>query len=578
MSMSGAAGRRTSGGLRVVAAAAAVLAVIAASWGGYRLFAAPSCSGTFRLTVAAAREIAPVVQTTAGQWVDTKPKFNGKCVAVDVVAADSGDVAAAIAGEHNSVLGGIGQASGKVKVPDVWIPDSSLWLQRLRATGGQAWVPADAPSVGRSPVVVAMPQPVAATLGWPDKKLTWTDLLAKVTSDAKLRTGIVDPARDASGTSGLLALAAAANAAGGPNAQATTVATLRALATGRATLRDELVARFPRATDAASLTSSLSAAPLSEQAVIAYNSGQPPVPLAPVFIDPAPMPLDYPFAVMPGISGDQSSAARALMVTLAGDAYRDRLAKVGIRAADGSAGSGFPATKGTPLGPSPAAKPVDPALLDKVLSTWSAVTLPGRMLAVVDISGSMAEPVPTAGNATREQVTVEAARKGLGLCDDSWALGLWEFSTQVDGATDYKEIVPIGLLANNRQDILNGLGTIQPKINGGTALYDTVLAAYKNVQANWDPSRVNSVVLFTDGKNEDPQGLSLDQLVAELKKIMDPNRPIQVIALGIGNEVSEQELKTITNTTGGGTFITPDPSKIGEIFLKAIALRSGGPS
>ncbi|MCW2642279.1 MAG: hypothetical protein JWP76_4585 [Dactylosporangium sp.] len=576
MAMSAAGGRRTSGGLRAVAAAASVLAIIAASWGGYRLFASPSCSSTVRLTVAAAREIVPAVQSTATQWLDTTPKVNGKCVAVDVAAVESADVAAAIAGQHKVVLPGVGQASAKTKVPDVWIPDSGTWLQRLRGAGKDL-VPTDAPSVGRSPVVLAMPQPLASTLGWPNKKLTWADLLPKLTADTKLRTGIVDPNRDASGTSGLLALAAAAGAAGGTSGQATTVAALRALATGRSTLRDDLLAKFPRATDAASLTSSVAAAPLSEQAVIAYNNGQPPVPLAAMFVDPAPLPLDYPFAVLPGVSGDQAGAARALLVTLAGDPYRDRLAQVGIRAADGSAGNGFVATKGVPLTPSPAVNPPDPQLVDKVLSTWSAVTLPGRMLAVIDVSGSMAEQVPTAGNATREQVTVEAARKGLTLFDDSWAIGLWTFSTQLDGATDYKENVPIGLMANQRQDLLNSLGGIQPKIGGGTALYDTVLAAYKTVQSGWDPSRINSIVLFTDGKNEDPQGLSLDQLTAELKKIMDPNRPIQIIAIGIGNAVSEAELQQITNTIGGGTFLAPDPTKIGEIFLRGISLRSSGP-
>jgi hypothetical protein len=575
MSMPSAGGRRTSGGLRAVAAAAAVLAIITVSWGGYRLFASPSCTDTVRLTVAAAREVVPAVQTTATQWLDTKPKVNGKCVAVDVAAAEPADVAAAIAGQHNTVLTGVGQASAKTKVPDVWIPDSGTWLQRLR-TVGPDWVPADAPSVARSPVVLAMPQPLASTFGWPDKKLSWTDLLPKLTSDTKLRTGIVDPSRDASGTSGLLALTTAATAAGGANGQATQVAALRALATGRSTLRDDLLAKFPRATDAASLTSGVSAAPLSEQSVIAYNSGQPPVPLAAVFVDPAPLPMDYPFAVLPGVSGDQASAARALMVTLAGDPYRDRLAKVGLRAADGSAGSGFAATKGTPLTPSPAGKAPDPQILDKVLSTWSAVTLPGRMLAVIDVSGSMAEQVPTAGNATREQVTVEAARRGLTLFDDSWAIGLWTFSTLLDGPTDYRELVPVGLLANQRQAILGALGTVQPKIGGSTGLYDTLLAAYKAVQNGWDPSRVNSIVLFTDGVNEDAQGLNLDQLTAELKKVMDPNRPIQIIAIGIGTGVNETELKQITSTTGGGTFLAPDPSKIGEIFLKGISLRSSG--
>jgi Ca-activated chloride channel family protein len=549
-----------------------VLAVVAASWGGYNMLTADSCGNTVQLSVAAAPEIVPAVQATADQWVATKPKIGGSCVAVAVAAADSADVGAAIAGQRKAQLNGVGQANGKTTVPDVWIPDSATWLQRLRAVAPDS-VPADAPSIARSPVVLAMPEPVAATLGWPNKKLTWGDLLPKLSADSKLRTGIVEPNRDASGATGLLALSAAANAAGGASGQQTTVAALRALATGRSALRADLLARFPRANDPASLTSSLGAAPLSEQAVIQYNSGQPPVRLASVFVEPASLPLDYPFTTLPNQSSDKANAARALQVTLAGGAYRDRLAQAGLRAADGSTGNGFVASKGAPLGASPAAPLPDPAVLDRVLSTWTTVISPGRLLAVIDVSGSMLEPVPTAGNATREQVTVESARRGLGLFDDNWAVGLWTFSTNLDGANDYKQLAPIGTLANQRQDVLAGLATIQPKKDGNTGLYDTMLAAYKTVQNGWDPSRVNSVIIMTDGKNEDQQGLSLDQLVDELKKTMDPARPVVVIAIGLGNGVSESELQRITSTTGGGTFVAPDPSKMSEIFLKAISLR-----
>jgi secreted protein with Ig-like and vWFA domain len=136
-------------------------------------------------------------------------------------------------------------------------------------------------------------------------------------------------------------------------------------------------------------------------------------------------------------------------------------------------------------------------------------------------------------------------------------------------------LVPIAPLAEQRQLLLNALGDIKPKKDGNTGLHDTTLAAYRTVQAGWDPSRVNSVVIMTDGKNEDQQGLSLDQLVDELKKAMDPARPVQIIGIGIGTDVSEAELRRITDTTGGGTFIAPDPAKIPDIFLKAIALRSG---
>jgi Ca-activated chloride channel family protein len=558
----------------MVAAAAALLAVVAGGYGGYRLLShQPSCTGQTRLTVGAAPEIEPAVRAMTQRWTSTKPRVDGKCVAVEVTAADPADVAAAIAGQHAATLPGVGKPGGDVRVPTVWIADSSTWLQRLRAVGAD-WVPQDAASVARSPVVLAMPQPAATSLGWPGKKLTWAGVLSKLTVGAKLRSGIIDPQRDAAGLSGLLALATAANAAG-TGGQETTVAGLRALAAGRAALRADLLARFPRSGDVGSLASSLAAAPLSEQAVVAYNNAQPPVPLAPLYLDPAPVALDYPYAVLPGASADQADAAKAVLVTLAGTAYRNSLAQRGLRAADGSTGVGFPTILGAPTGPSPAAPPPDPAVIGKLLGTWNALTAPGRMLTVIDVSGSMTTPVPTASGITRDQVAVEAARRGLGLLDDTWAVGLWIFSTQLDGGNDWKQLVPIGPLSSQRQDLQAGLSSVRTKTNGGTGLDNTVLAAYKTAQAGWDPGRVNSVVLFTDGKNEDAPGLTLDQLVAELKKIQDPQRPVEVVALGIGDKVSEAELRTITDTTGGGTFLAPDPSQVGEIFLKALALRPG---
>jgi Ca-activated chloride channel family protein len=552
-------------------AATTVLVVAVGGWSGYKLLSQQACGDQIQLSIAAAPDIEPAVRAMAAGWSGTKPRVNGRCVAVAVTPADPADIAAAVADQHHGTLAGVGRANGDVRVPTVWIPDSSIWLQRLRAVR-QEWVPADAPSVARSPVVLAMPQPAAATLGWPSKKLSWADLLAKLSGGGRLKPGIVDPNRDATSLSGLLALGAAATAAGSTGQQAT-VAGLRALATGRAALRADLLARFPRGGDAGSLASSLSAAPLAEQAVIAYNDGQPQVPLAPVYLEPAPIGLDYPYVVLPGASRDDDAAARAVLITLAGDAYRDSLARQGLRAADGTAGAGFADLKGAPVKASLTGQAPDPATIDKLLANWNTLTAPGRMLAIIDVSGSMATPVPTAGNATREQVAVEAARRGLNLLDDTWAVGLWIFSTKLDSGNDWQQLVPIGPLSSQRPNLLAGLDLVRTKTNGGTGLYNTVLAGYKAVQATWDPSRVNSVVLFTDDRNEDAPGLTLDQLVAELTKIKDPARPVVVVALGIGNQVSEAELRSITDAIGGATFLAPDASQVGDTFLKALALR-----
>ncbi|OLB74938.1 MAG: VWA domain-containing protein [Actinobacteria bacterium 13_2_20CM_2_71_6] len=547
-----------------------VLAVLA-GWGGYRLLNSPTCASRVTIDVAAAPEIASVIRATAGEW--SSGSGAGACASIVVTAAEPADVAAAIAGQRGATLTGLGQANGKARVPEVWIPDASTWLQRVRAVGADL-VPADATSVAQSPVVLAMPQPVAAALGWPKTRLTWAALLQKMTTGGGLKTGIVEPGRDASGLSGLLALRTAAASAGGAGAQEATVAALRALAIGRSTLREDLLGRFPRATDAAALASGLSAAPLPEAAVMTYNATQPPVPLSGVFLDPAPPALDYPFAVLPGSRPEVSTAARQLLGALSGNGYRDLLAQHGLRNPDGTTGTGFTAGQGAPTGPIPAVPATDPGLIQQTLSTWTAVTQPGRILAVIDVSGSMLTPVPTAGGANREQVLVKAATGGLSLFDDTWAVGLWIFSTKLDGNVPWKELVPIGPLVGQRSQVLGALSTIQPT-HGDTGLYDTVLAGYKRVQENWDPGKVNSVIVMTDGQNDNPGGLTLDQLVSELQKVVDPKRPVEVIALGIGTEVSKPELTRITQTTGGGVFIATDPAKIGEIFLQAIALRPG---
>ncbi|WP_249714159.1 VWA domain-containing protein [Rhizomonospora bruguierae] len=563
----------------------ALIVVGVGAWVGYRELRAAACSGELRLTVAAAEEIAPAVQATVDQWAKDRPAVDGTCVAVAVTASDPTEVAAVVAGDHGVAITGVGQAPGTATLPDVWIPDSSMWIVRLQ-TAAAGFVPAEATSIARSPVVLAMPQPVADQLGWPQQRISYDQLLQQMTSGSGLKTGIVEPTRDATGLSGLLALAAAAQGSGG---QAGATAALRALAQGASRLRKDLLERFPQAANPSAIAAAVSAAPLSEQDVIAYNQIKPAVPLAAVYLDPAPIALDYPYAVMPGLDGAKGDAAAALRKQLAGPQFADRLAAQGLRAADGTVGTGLVLPAGAPspapLGGTPAstdsggggAGGPQPAAVERALSTWTAVTLPGRLLAVLDVSGSMKAPVPTANNLPRMTVTVEAAKQGLTLFDDSWAVGLWTFSTELVGSQDWRELVPIGPLSSQREKLATALSGIRPKDNGDTGLHDTLLAAYKAVQTGWVGGRVNSVVVMTDGENDDANGISLDQLTVQLKKIADPKRPIQVVIIGIGPDVKKASLDPITQVTGGGVFVAEDPAKIGEIFLRAISLRSQAP-
>jgi Ca-activated chloride channel family protein len=357
------------------------------------------------------------------------------------------------------------------------------------------------------------------------------------------------------------------------------VATLRVLAKSRSAVRDDLLNRFPRALDAGTIGSSLSAAVLPEQAVLAYNAAAPPIPLTALYVAPAPPPLDYPYLVMPGVTRAVSQAAAGLRAALSSTGFHSTLARQGLRGPDGAGGSGFTYPSGAPVpsanpSPPPAAPAgVDLGAVDQALSAWLALTQPGRILAVIDVSGSMFIKVASAGNRTREQVTVDAATRGLDLFDDSWAVGLWTFSTNLDGPRDYRQILPVEPLNATREQVLRGLASIQPKKNGKTGLYDTALAAYRAMQDNWSPARLNTVVIMTDGDNVDDNGVSLSGLLDQLRKLKDPNRPVDFVMIGIGPDINQDPLKQIVAAAGGGggVFTAPDPADIGTIFLKALA-------
>jgi Ca-activated chloride channel family protein len=568
---------RPGSGLRIVATTVVVIVALAGAAYAYRSFASDdtgaTCADPVKLSVAVSPDLAPAVKAATATWIRGGVDIGGRCLAVDIAAVESADVAGALVARTGTAVAGLA-ANSQVKAPDVWMPDSSLWLQRLGSSGQQI-VPSTGQSIAQSPVVLAMPAPTATNLGYPGTPVAWTDIVKRMTSGTGLRAGIVDPARDAAGLSGLVAFGVAAQTVGGAaSGQQLAAATLRGLVTGRSSVRDDLFQRFPKGPEASALASGLAAAPLSEQAVLAYNTKSPAVPLTPVYAEPASPALDYPFVAMLGIDPLRANGADKLRIMLGEPGFKDRLAGVGLRAPDGSTGKNFPSTSGAPQGGGQGAAAPQLAVIEKLLASWNAMTAPARTLTLIDVSGSMLRPVPTANNASRMAVTIDASKRGLQLFDDSWVNGLWIFSTELDGTKDYKELVPIGPVASNRGQLVAALDGMKPKENGDTGMYDSILAAYQALQNGWTEGMVNTLILLTDGENDDKNGLNREQLLGELGKVKDQKRPIRVLIITIGPDVSPTNLKPITDLTGGGVFAAPDPAKISDIFLQAITTRT----
>nr|WP_221380057.1 substrate-binding domain-containing protein [Actinoplanes polyasparticus] len=538
-------------GLIVTAAAVAVAVVAGGAYAGYQEWSSEGCATTVQLQVAAAPEIAPAVRAAADAW----SRREGTCAQVAVAAAQPASVAASVGGKHGVNLAGVGTgAQSEAEGIDAWIPDSGTWLVRI-SSEAPGFRPTVLGSVATSPTVLAVPEASAAALARTPKM---ADLVKRLYADKALRPGLVEPSRDATGLAGLLTVAGATDSA------ALRVGVMRALAANSSTTRKDLLLK---------VGDTVGLALLSEADVVAHNARTPGNRLAAVYPNPATAVLDYPYAIMPGVDPEKAAAATRLREALGG--LSADLARAGLRGADGSAGTGFPAPQGAPAKVVPPPAP-GAAALTPLLGSWTAITQPGRMLAVFDVSGSMKAKVPTAGGLTRAEVTQRTAQQGLALLDGRWSVGNWTFSTNMVGTRPWKENVPISSVATHLPELRAAIGRITPKDGGDTGLFDTALAAYAAVKKDWKPGVSNSVVIYTDGKNDNPSGLKIEELVARMTKLRDPGKPVRMIIIGMGTAIDRAELEAIVKASGsGGVFVATDPAKIGEIFLEAIASRRG---
>lgn len=506
---------------------------------------ANGCDDRVTLTVTAAPDIAPVIMQ-AGARASEEDKEG--CYEVSVASRDSASTAESLAVSDGS------------ERPDAWIPESTMWLQRAQGKG--AWnVPITGTSVASSPVVLAVAETTASEAGWPSTPITWDKVVGP---SAGLRVGFPDPARDPAGLSTLLASRELAKNSANP--PATNAAIMRRLSATAVTDASELVNQLP----GTSTAEPISAFPTSEVAVLRHNVKDG-TKLVAAYADPPVPALDYPYVVLPDVPEGKRTVAERFLDRLISQQTADALADAGFRTPDGKVlRDRSPDKRTSAVAMTPVAMP-DAAAVDEILNLWAAVNLSGRILVLIDVSGSMNQQVPGT-DLTRMTVTAEAAAQGITLFKPTTKLGWWLFSTKLDGPRDYIEWLPMRPVSTHLADgAVDKIRSIKAVPNGATGLFDSAVAAYQAARQNWEPGRINAVIIMTDGKNEDPGGIHLDQALNELAKLRDPRRPLPIIGIGIGPDVDPAELTALAEATGGKSFTTEDPAKIKDVFHEALS-------
>jgi Ca-activated chloride channel family protein len=505
----------------------------------------------------------PAVAEPVRRALETAPQGTTGCARYRVV-----DAPATIAADIRD---------GTPGLPAVWIPDSSLALDTLDSASGALLD--QRPSLASSPVVLVVPHLDAGRYGDPAQPVTWGALLTHPQPPA-----LPDPATGRAGLAALTALHTAIGFEAGRPHPAFVGAVLALSEGSLASPADGYAGMDRNGAAARAFLASEQSAVRHNRAALAGNGAGTSAPVMAVALQEAAAALDFPFIrVHAGQPAGLDDAVDGLEALLRGPIGREALGAAGLRAPDGARLPGAETREAGWLGAQvpPAAPPPRPFALE-TLRVWSSLTLQSRLLAVIDVSGSMAAQ---AGNSDRITLASGAAQAGLALFPDSSSVGLWAFSSRPPPETSWQELVPIGPLtepvpgaANRRAALAAQASTLRDRLSGGTALYDTALAATRAVRAGFQPGASNTVVLITDGRNEVDGGIDLATVLQTLRAEADPTRPVSVIAIGLGPEADVEALRQIAQATGGRSYHAQDPQDIRSVFLDALSQRACRPS
>jgi Ca-activated chloride channel homolog len=194
----------------------------------------------------------------------------------------------------------------------------------------------------------------------------------------------------------------------------------------------------------------------------------------------------------------------------------------------------------------------EPEVLAQIKAAWREDRKPANILLVVDVSGSM-----------EDEDKIGQARKGLRTFLDQLSpkdrVGLTVFSG------DTQELAPIAPFAENGASLRSLVSELVA--DGDTALYDATLAGWDTVDRLADDTRINAVVLLSDGEDTASDN-ELSVLLSKLKSRGEgEGRQIRIFSIAYGKDASLDVLEQISEASGGEAF-EGDPEDIAAVYVE----------
>ncbi len=502
--------------------------------------------------------------------------------------------------------------------PVIWSPASSAWgaiVDQRRTEAGDGPIAGEGTPFMLTPLVIAMPQPMAEALGYPEEPIGFADIFELSTGGegwaafghpewGPFLLGKTNPNFS---TSGLSALIAQSYAATGKTEGLTTEDLAQQEVIDFATGVESAVVHYGdttltflnnlyRADQRGNALSYASAVAVEEKSVIDYNRGNPDgvlqpgeeprpprVPLVAIYPEEGTLYSDNPFFVLDAewVSDAEAEGAQRFGEFVQEADNQERVLDYGFRPGNPAVAIGEPvsAENGVdPDQPQTLLEVPEPPVMIELLDRWDEQRKPARVQLVIDISGSMGDAAGDSPTPTKLDLAIEAATNALDLFADRDVVSLRVFSTEIgpNGTDEVVDLVDAGpMTPAHRRDLADAIQGLFP--TNGTPLYTATQDAYEDAVSTYDPASINAVVLLSDGVNDDgEQGDDDEQLDALLETLSEGSEgqraePVRVFPISYGADADLATLREIAEASNAALYTATDPATIDRVLAAVIS-------
>lgn len=537
-------------------------------------------------------------------------RVDGECVYVEVRSKSSGAATTALAEGWDEAAEG--------PRPVIWSPAASSWgtilNQRLSEQGEAPMAPEDPTPFMLTPLVIAMPEPMAEALGYPETPIGWSDILRLASSDTgwadyghpewgSFRLGKTNPNYS---TSGLSALIAQTYAATGKSAGLSSEDLANPQVVQYGTDIESSVVHYGditmtflnnwfRADRRGTALTYASAVAVEEKSVIDYNRGNPDgvlsqgeeprpprTPLVAIYPTEGTLYSDNPFFILDAdwVSPQQRQAAEAFQSFVQQPENQERVLEYGFRPGNPEVAVGEPVSAANGVDPNQPATllevPSGQVMVD-LLDAWATQRKGARVMMVLDVSGSMGEPADPAdpNGPTKLDLAKEAVIEGLDDFKADDQVGLRIFTTDDAGTPTVTDLSPVAPIGAQREALVRQVDSLIPL--AGTPLYQVTQESYDEMLAGYDPALINAVIVLTDGQNDDGEpdddARQFEALLADVKANSDgeTSKPVRIFTVAYGSGADPTELRQIAEASNATAYQAGDATTINKVFAAVVS-------